>query len=88
MWKEKRNLSYPAIHTLSKLAEILQVSVEELTQVESKKENIHAIFYTTHSQREVLSMMNKIDIHTVIQFLLLEMVLLSLYLLQNKRSYD
>lgn len=97
--KWERDLSYPDINSLPKLAEILHVSVEELMQVESKKEkeeNIHDIFCTVLKAIPlamgvatiVLSMMNKIDIHTAIQFLSIGMVSLSLFLLQNKRSYD
>ena len=37
---------------------------------------------------QFLGIMDKIDIHTAIQFLAIGMVSLSLYLLQNKRSYD
>ena len=97
--KWERNLSYPDINSLPKLVEILQVSVEELMQVESKKEkkeNIHNIFCTILKAIPlsmgiatiVLDMMNKIDNHTAIQFLSIGAVSLSLYLLQNKRSYD
>ena len=78
--KWERNLSYPDINSLPKLVEILQVSVEELMQVESKKEkkeNIHNIFCTILKAIPlsmgiatiVLDMMNKIDNHTAIQFL-------------------
>lgn len=97
--KWERDLSCPDINTISKLADILDVSVEELLKVKKQdysnnkiKDLINLIFKAVAIAMGiavlVLNILNKIDVKSSIIMLGIGMVCISINLLSNKENND
>ena len=97
--KWERDLSCPDINTISKLADILDVSVEELLKVKKQdysnnkiKDLINLIFKAVAIAMGiavlVLNILNKIDVKSSIIMLGIGMVSISINLLSNKENND
>ena len=97
--KWERDLSCPDINTISKLADILDVSVEELLKVKKQdysnnkiKDLINLIFKAVAIARGiavlVLNILNKIDVKSSIIMLGIGMVCIFINLLSNKENND
>ena len=95
--KWERNLSCPDINTISKLADILDVSVEELLQAKKQDyENnkivdlikliLKAVSIAMGIAVVVLNILNKIDEETSILMLGIAIICLSINLLDDKRE--
>ena len=93
--KWERDLSCPDINTISKLADILDVSVEELLKAKKKddsntkmKDLINLIFKAIALAMGiavvVLNILNQIDIKSSIIMLEIGIVCIAIYLLDNK----
>lgn len=94
--KWERDLSCPDINTISKLADILDVSVEELLKAKKKensnttqmKDLINLIFKAVALAMGiavvVLNILNQIDIKSSIIMLGIGIVCIAIYLLDNK----
>ena len=95
--KWERNLSCPDINTISKLADILEVSVEELLQAK-RKENantkikdiadliLKAVAIAMGIGVVVLNIMNQIDIKSSFVMIGIAIICISLFLLENKED--
>ena len=96
--KWERDLSCPDINTISKLADILDVSVEELLKAK-KKENsntakmkdlinliLKAVALAMGIAVVVLNILNQIDIKSSIIMLGIGIVCMAIYLLDNKEN--
>ena len=95
--KWERDLSCPDINTISKLADILDVSVEELLKAKKKdvsntkiKDLINLIFKAIALAMGiavvVLNILNQIDIKSSIIMLGIGIVCIAIYLLDNKKN--
>ena len=95
--KWERDLSCPDINTISKLANILDVSVEELLKTKKKdepntkiKDLINLIFKAVALAMGiavvVLNILNQIDVKSSIVMLGIGIVCISIYLLDNKEN--
>ncbi|MFR8103735.1 MAG: helix-turn-helix domain-containing protein [Clostridia bacterium] len=95
--KWERDLSCPDINTISKLADILDVSVEELLEAKKKdysntkiKDLINLIFKAVSLAMGiavvVLNILNQIDVKSSIIMLGFGMICISIYLLDNKEN--
>ena len=95
--KWERDLSCPDINTISKLADILDVSVEELLKAKKKensntkmKDLINLIFKAIALAMGiavvVLNILNQIDVKSSIVMLGIGIVCISIYLLDNKEN--
>ena len=96
--KWERDLSCPDINTISKLADILDVSVEELLKAKKKensnttqmKDLINLIFKAVALAMGiavvVLNILNQIDIKSSIIMLGIGIVCIAIYLLDNKEN--
>ncbi len=96
--KWERDLSCPDINTISKLADILDVSVEELLKAKKKensnttkmKDLINLIFKAVALAMGiavvVLNILNQIDIKSSIIMLGIGLVCMAIYLLDNKEN--
>lgn len=95
--KWERDLSFPDINTISKLADILDVSVEELLKAKKKensntkiKDLINLIFKAVALAMGiavvVLNILNQIDIKSSIIMLGIGIVCIAIYLLDNKEN--
>ena len=95
--KWERNLSCPDINTISKLADILEVSVEELLQAK-RKENantkikdiadliLKAVAIVMGIGVVVLNIMNQIDTKSSFIMIGIAIICISLFLLENKED--
>ena len=96
--KWERDLSCPDINTISKLADILDVSVEELLKAK-KKENsnttkmkdlinliLKAVALAMGIAVVVLNILNQIDVKSSIIMLGIGLVCMAIYLLDNKET--
>ena len=95
--KWERNLSCPDINTISKLADILEVSVEELLQAK-RKENantkikdiadliLKAVAIAMGIGVVVLNIMNQIDTKSSFVMIGIAIICISLFLLENKED--
>ena len=95
--KWERNLSCPDINTISKLADILEISVEELLQAK-RKENantkikdiadliLKAVAVAMGIGVVVLNIMNQIDIKSSFVMIGIAIICISLFLLENKED--
>ena len=95
--KWERNLSCPDINTISKLADILEVSVEELLQAK-RKENantkikdiadliLKAVAIVMGIGVVVLNIMNQIDTKSSFVMIGIAIICISLFLLENKED--
>ena len=96
--KWERDLSCPDINTISKLADILDVSVEELLKAKKKensnttkmKDLINLIFKAVALAMGiavvVLNILNQIDVKSSIIMLGIGLVCMAIYLLDNKET--
>ena len=95
--KWERDLSCPDINTISKLADILDVSVEELLKTKKKenpntkmKDLINLIFKAVALAMGiavvVLNILNQIDVKSSIIMLGIGLVCMAIYLLDNKET--
>ena len=95
--KWERDLSCPDINTISKLADILDVSVEELLKAKKKEDSntkmkdlINLIFKAVALAMGiavvVLNILNQIDIKSSIIMLGIGIVCMAIYLLDNKEN--
>ena len=95
--KWERDLSCPDINAISKLADILDVSVEELLKAKTKensntkiKDLINLIFKAVALAMGiavvVLNMLNQIDIKSSITMLGIGIACIAIYLLDNKEN--
>ena len=95
--KWERDLSCPDANTISKLANILDVSVEELLKAKKKdepntkiKDLINLIFKAVALAMGiavvVLNILNQIDVKSSIVMLGIGIVCISIYLLDNKEN--
>ncbi len=95
--KWERDLSCPDINTISKLADILDVSVEELLKTKKKenpntkmKDLINLIFKAVALAMGiavvVLNILNQIDIKSSIIMLGIGITCIDIYLLDNKKN--
>ncbi len=95
--KWERDLSCPDINTISKLADILDVSVEELLKAKKKEDSntkmkdlINLIFKAVALAMgiavAVLNILNQIDIKSSIIMLGIGLVCMAIYLLDNKEN--
>ena len=95
--KWERDLSCPDVNTISKLADILDVSVEELLKAKKKdeantkiKDLVNLIFKAVALAMGiavvVLNILNQIDVKSSIIMLGIGIVCISIYLLDNKRN--
>ena len=92
--KWERNLSCPDVNSIPKLAEILDTTVEELLNAQSKKENnkfdeiinivLIGIGLAMGICIIVTSILKQIDINNAITMLGIGMSCLAIYLLKNK----
>ena len=92
--KWERNLSFPDVNSIPKLAEILDTTVEELLNAQSKKENnkfdeiinivLIGIGLAMGICIIVTSILKQIDINNAITMLGIGMSCLAIYLLKNK----
>ena len=95
--KWERNLSCPDINTISKLADILEISVEELLQAK-RKENantkikdiadliLKAVAIAMGIGVVVLNIMNQIDTKSSFIMIGIAIICISLFLLENKED--
>ena len=97
--KWERDLSCPDINTISKLADILDVSVEELLKVKKQdysnnkiKDLINLIFKAVAIAMGVavvvLNILNKLDVKSSIIMLGIGIICISINLLSNKGNKD
>ncbi len=97
--KWERDLSCPDINTISKLADILDVSVEELLKVKKQdysnnkiKDLINLIFKAVAIAMGVavvvLNILNKLDVKSSIIMLGIGIICISINLLSNKENKD
>ncbi len=96
--KWERNLSYPDISSIPKLAEILGTTVEELLNAQSKNNNIKndeifniiliSIGLAMGICIVVTSILKKIDLNSAITMLGIGLCCLSIYLLKNKNNLN
>lgn len=97
--KWERDLSCPDINTISKLADILDVSVEELLKAKKKdnsntkfKDLLNLIFRAVALAMGiavvVLNILNQIDVKSSIIMLGIGIVSIAIYLLDNKETSD
>ena len=95
--KWERDLSCPDINTISKLADILDVSVEELLKAKKKensntkmKDLINLIFKAVALAMGiavvVLNILNQIDVESSIIILGIGVACIAIYLLDNKET--
>ena len=95
--KWERDLSCPDINTISKLADILDISVEELLKVKKKensntkmKDLINLIFKAVALAMGiavvVLNILNQIDVKSSIIMLGIGVACIAMYLLENKEK--
>lgn len=94
--KWERNLSCPDINSISKLAEVLGVSVEELLNAQTKQENskvddiiniaLIGVSLAMGICIVVISALKQIDMNNAITMLGIGMSCLSIYLLKNKKD--
>ncbi len=95
--KWERDLSCPDVNTISKLADILDVSVEELLKAKKKdepntkiKDLVNLIFKAVALAMGiavvVLNILNQIDVKSSIIMLGIGIVCISIYLLDNKEN--
>lgn len=95
--KWERDLSCPDINTISKLADILDVSVEELLKAKKKEDSntkmkdlINLIFKAVALAMGiavvVLNILNQIDVKSSIIMLGIGLVCMAIYLLDNKEN--
>lgn len=95
--KWERDLSCPDINTISKLADILDVSVEELLKAKKKensntkmKDLINLIFKAVALAMGiavvVLNILNQIDVESSIIMLGIGVACIAIYLLDNKET--
>ena len=95
--KWERDLSCPDINTISKLADILDVSVEELLKAKKKensntkmKDLINLIFKAVALAMGiavvVLNILNQIDVKSSIIMLGIGVACIAMYLLENKEK--
>ena len=93
--KWERDLSCPDINTISKLADVLEVSVDELLQAKKKeysdtklKDLINSIFKSVAVAMGVavivLNILNKIDIKSSVIMLSIGILCIGIYLLDEK----
>ena len=93
--KWERDLSCPDINTISKLADVLEVSVDELLQAKKKeysdtklKDLINLIFKSVAVAMGVavivLNILNKIDIKSSVIMLSIGILCIGIYLLDEK----
>ena len=92
--KWERNLSYPDVNSIPKLAEVLGTTVEELLNAQTKKEDnkineiiniaLIGIGLAMGICIIVTSILKQIDINTAITMLGIGMSCLAIYLLKNK----
>ena len=92
--KWERNLSYPDVNSIPKLAEVLGTTVEELLNAQTKKEDnklneiiniaLIGISLAMGICITVTSILKQIDINTAITMLGIGMSCLAIYLLKNK----
>lgn len=97
--KWERDISCPDINTISKLADILNVSVEELLSAKQKdysnskrKDLINLIFKAIALAMDiavlVLNILNKIDLKSSIIMLAIGMICISIYILNKKEDTE
>ena len=97
--KWERDLSCPDINTISKLADILDVSVEELLKAKKKdnsntkmKDLINLIFRAVALAMGIavviLNILNQIDVKSSIIMLGIGIVSIAIYLLDNKENIN
>ena len=97
--KWERDISCPDINTISKLADILNVSVEELLSAKQKdysnskrKDLINLIFKAIALAMDiavlVLNILNKIDLKSSIILLAIGMICISIYILNKKEDTE
>ena len=97
--KWERDLSCPDINTISKLADILDVSVEELLKAKKKddsntkfKDLLNLIFRAVALAMGIavviLNILNQIDVKSSIIMLGIGIVCISIYLLDNKENIN
>lgn len=97
--KWERDLSCPDINTISKLADILDVSVEELLKAKKKdnsntkfKDLLNLIFRAVALAMGiavvVLNILNQIDVKSSIIMLGIGIVSIAIYLLDNKENIN
>ena len=95
--KWERDLSCPDINTISKLADILDVSVEELLKAKKKEDSntkmkdlinliFKAIALAMGIAVVVLNILNQIDIKSSFIMLGIGIVCMAIYLLDNKEN--
>ena len=95
--KWERDLSCPDINTISKLADILDVSVEELLKAKKKEDSntkmkdlinliFKAIALAMGIAVVVLNILNQIDIKSSIIMLGIGIACMAIYLLDNKEN--
>lgn len=92
--KWERNLSYPDVNFIPKLAEVLGTTVEELLNAHTKKENnkideivniaLIGVGLAMGICTIVTSILGKIDINSAIAMLGIGISCLAIYLLKNK----
>lgn len=97
--KWERDLSCPDINTISKLADILDVSVEELLKAKKKdnsntkfKDLLNLIFRAVALAMGIavviLNILNQIDVKSSIIMLGIGIVSIAIYLLDNKENIN
>ena len=97
--KWERDLSCPDINTISKLADILDVSVEELLKAKKKdnsntkfKDLLNLIFRAVALAMGIavviLNVLNQIDVKSSIIMLGIGIVCIAIYLLDNKENIN
>ena len=94
--KWERNLSYPDVNSIPKLAEILGTTVEELLNAQSKKENskiseivniaLLGVGLAMGICIIVTSVLKQIDMNNAITMLGIGISCLAIYLLKNKND--
>ena len=94
--KWERNLSYPDVNSIPKLAEILGTTVEELLNAQSKKDNskvdeivniaLLGVGLAMGICIIVTSVLKQIDMNNAITMLGIGMSCLAIYLLKNNRQ--
>ncbi len=95
--KWERDLSCPDVNTISKLADILEVSVEELLKAKKKdnlemktKDLMNLIFKAVALAMGIavvtLNILNQIDVKSSIIMLGIGIICISIYLLTNKEN--
>lgn len=94
--KWERNLSCPDVNSIPKLAEVLDISVEELLNSQTKQENSKVNYIINIALIGVglamgicivvTSVLKQIDVNNAITMLGIGMSCLSIYLLKNKKD--